>query len=192
MREVMDQSYPRTAALVLPRNTATVLQGLDPQASEIERIVTQAYLFRLTYDSKLVWGRDLLDGVSPPALSHDWIRTSLESVRALVRYTAGLEKENRTDFDLPHDEALRLRKLARLGVLGGAHLLMAQGDFVSFRGTDSLPELQRQLPDWNHFLEETMALYIIPLPSPHQRLSAYLPLLVEWIEFCCQADFRRP
>ena len=179
----MNESYPHTAALVLPRLAETVLQGLAPQASERERIVTQAYLFRLTYDAKLVWGTDLLHGVRPAVLSRYWNRASLESVRALVRYTAGLEQENCTDFDLPEDEALRLRKLARLAVLSGAHLLMAQGNFASFRGTDILPELQRQLPDWSHFLEETRALYIVPLPSPYQRLSAYLPLVVEWIEW---------
>ena len=183
MRDILAQSYPGTNALVRPRVAGSVLQGLEPQASEWERLLTQAYAFRLSYDAALVWGCNLLPGLSPPVPDRFWVRESLESVRALVRYAARLEAVNRSDFDLPHDEALRLRKFARLGVLAGAHLLMAQGVFTSFRGDVVLPKLRYPYPEWYPFLEETAALYIHPVPTSEQRSSAYLALLVEWVDW---------
>ncbi len=183
MRDVLAQSYPGTNALVRPRVAGSVLQGLEPQAREGERLLAQAYTFRLSYDAALVWGRNLLPGGSPPVPDRSWVRGSLEPIRALVRYAARLEAVNRSDFDLPNDAALRLRKFARLGVLAGAHLLMAQGVFTSFRGDVVLPKLRHQYPAWHPFLEETAALYIHPLPTVEQRSSAYLALLVEWVEW---------
>ena len=90
-------------------------------------------------------------------------------------YAAGLEAKNKTDFRLPEVLPHRLRKLARLAVLGGAYLLIGDGELYSFKGADVFPLLKARFPQWRAFLNETEALYIFPDPSTaDSKISDYL------------------
>jgi predicted nucleotidyltransferase len=140
-------------------------------------------LFRLRYDATLVWGRDLTAGLVLPTPDRGWAVMQFQSPRALTRYAAGLEPENKTDFRLPDDPSLRLRKLARLGVLGGACRLMALGRFCSYRGREVLPTLEALFPQWGPFLSETEALYIHPVVPSAEQITDYLSKLVVWMDW---------
>jgi predicted nucleotidyltransferase len=140
-------------------------------------------LFRLRYDATLIWGRDLTEGLDIPMPDRGWARMHFQSPWDLTRYAAGLEPENKTDFQLPDDPSLRLRKLARLGVLGGASLLMARGKFRSYRGIDVLPLLEDFFPQWKSFLRETEALDIRPIAPSAQQVADYLSKLVVWMDW---------
>jgi len=84
---------------------------------------------------------------------------------------------------LPDDSALRRRKMARLAVLGGACLLMARQEFVSFRALDVLPCLGRLFPDWLTFLEWTGHLCIAVTKASKAKTDDYFRELVSWIDF---------
>ena len=143
----------------------------------------QAFGFRLYYDATLVWGRDLTGESELPTFTPSWVREYFQPALNLTRYAAGLEKENTTDFSLPNEPRLRLRKLARLSVLGGACLLMAQGRFRSLKGIDTIPVLKVSYPQWADFLNETQGLYIHLTTSSSERVSRYLSRLVKWMDW---------
>ena len=132
-QESLDREFPRARwtfhGLTLPRSINDVLQGRQPGANKDMRSRHQAFGFRLHYDATLVWGSDLTGEFELPTFTPLWVREYFQPALDLTRYAAGLKKENTTDFSLPNEPRLRLRKLARLGVLGGACLLMAQGRF---------------------------------------------------------------
>jgi predicted nucleotidyltransferase len=140
-------------------------------------------LFRLRYDATLVWGRDLTEGLDIPTPDRWWAVMQFQSPWALTRYAAGIEPENKTDFRLPEDPSLRLRKLARLGVLGGACRLMALGRFYTYRGREVLPTLEALFPQWEPFLRETERRYIHPAAPGAEQVADYLSKLVVWMDW---------
>jgi predicted nucleotidyltransferase len=176
--------FPGTHGLIRPRSLDYLLEGAKPEADENARTRTQAIGFRLHYDGTLVFGRDLTDLLKNiPSPDKSYARGYFSSVWELARYAGGIETENKTDFSLPHEPARRLRKLARLGVLSGACLLMAKGRFQSFRGTDILPAIGDSFPEWGGFLDKTRRFYIhITEPTNHE-MSEYLSQLVEWVDW---------
>lgn len=179
----LDHEFPGVSGLGLPRSIDDVLQGGQPGANKDMRSRHHAFGFRLHYDATLVWGRDLTGEFELPILTPSWVREYFQPVLDLTRYAAGLEKENKTDFSLPEETRQRLRKLARLGVLGGACLLMAQGRFRSLKGVDTIPVLKASYPQWTDFLDETRELYIHLTRSSNERVSRYLLRLVKWMDW---------
>jgi hypothetical protein len=79
----------------------------------------------LLHDTTLVFGKEVTKGVilPPPDKAAQVV---FKPVLMSARYAAGLEEKNITDFELPDEPSRKLRKLGRLAVLGGAHLLMAK------------------------------------------------------------------
>ena len=169
--------FPATHGLVTPRSVDRV--------SEVST--------RLRYDATLVWGEDLINGmeIQPPdpvgAFRDPW---------ELVRYTAGLQEENTTDFSLPDEPSLRLRKLGRLAVLGGGYLLMASGGGYSLKGSEVLPLLEEAYPDWRGILRRTSEIYVHSVHPSEGEVDEYLSQLVEWMEWIedqmqVKSDMRR-
>jgi hypothetical protein len=183
VRKELDRDCPGIHGTTRPRSVEVLRTGLRPDADADARIRTQAWGIRLRYDATIIWGRDLSEGLALPPPDRAWAQLWFPTPWELIRHAAGLLPENNTDFDLPDGLPLRLRKLARLAILGGAALLMARGEFRSFRGVDVLPPLKRSFPEWAAFLDETRGLYIQPVsPSPEQ-VSAYLSHLVTWMDW---------
>ncbi len=135
---------------------------------------------RLSYDATLVWGEDLIKGMEIPP--PDPVG-AFRDPRELVRYAAGLQEENTTDFSLPDEPSLRLRKLGRLAVLGGGYLLMASGGGYSLKGSVVLPLLEEASPDWRGFLRRTSEIYVHPIKPSEREVEEYLSYLVEWMEW---------
>ena len=182
-QERLDREFPRARGLCPPRSTDDVLQSRQPGANKDLRSRYQALGFRLHYDATLVWGSDLTGEFELPTFTPSWVREYFQPALDLTRYAAGLEKENTTDFSLPSETRQKLRKLARLGVLGGACLLMAQGRFRSLKGVDTIPVLRASYPQWTDFLNETQELYIHLTRSSNKRVSRYLSQLVKWMDW---------
>lgn len=182
-QERLDREFPRAHGLSPPRSIDDALQGRQSGANTDLRSRHQTFGFRLHYDATLVWGRDLTGEFELPTFTPSWIQNYFQSAFDLTRYAAGLEKQNTTDFSLPEETRLRLRKLARLGVLGGACLLMAQGRFRSLKGIDTIPVLRESYPQWTDFLNETRELYIHLTRSSNERASIYLSRLVKWMDW---------
>ena len=113
-RAAMDAAYPGLGALSRP-----LLASLLSDAS---KPVACAFGFRLRHDATRVFGDDLVTDALVPTPDKAFARGAFSSVRDLARFAAGQDTENKTDFDLPKVPGLRLRKLARLAVLGGAYL----------------------------------------------------------------------
>lgn len=180
----VESRYPSANGLCPPRPISDVLDGLQAAANEIAQMRSQAWVHRLRYDTTLILGDDLIAELRVPDMDKKQARDYFQCVRDLVQYTAGLESENKTDFRLPEILPHRLRKLARLGVLCGAYLLIGDDESYSFKGTDVLPPLKLRFPRWRAFLEETEALYISPDPSAtDSKISAYLSQLVPWVDW---------
>jgi hypothetical protein len=183
VREEFERESPGLGGTTRPRSVEILSRGLQPGADEDARVRSQAWGIRLGYDATLVYGSDLIKGLPVPPPARDWARRWFPDPRELTRYAAGLTNENNTDFDLPGEPALRLRKLARLSILGGAALLMARGRFRSFRGIEVISPLEKLFPQWAEFLEETRARHVeLTDPSPAQ-IDAYLSRLVTWMDF---------
>ena len=156
--------FPATHGLVTPRSV-----------DRVSEVAT-----RLCYDATLVWGEDLRKGMKIPA--PDPVG-GFRDPRELVRYTAGLQEENTTDFSLPDEPSLRLRKLGRLAVLGGGYLLMARRGGFSLKGSEVLPLLEEAFPDWRGFLRRTSEIYVHPIKPSEREVEEYLSHLVEWMEW---------
>ena len=176
--------YTSANGLCPPRSIGVILDGLQSPVDEIAYIGSQVWVHRLRYDTTLVFGNDLIAGLRVPDMDKNEARDYFQCVSDLVRYTAGLEVENKTNFRLPQTPTLRLRKLARLAVLGGAYLLIGYGELYSFKGVNILPVLKTRFPDWRAFFDETETLYIFPDPSAtDSKISVYLSQLVSWIDW---------
>lgn len=182
-QERLDREFPHARGICPPRSIDDALQGRQPGANKDMRSRHQALGFRLHYDTTLVWGSDLTGEFELPTFTPSWVREYFQPALDLTRYAAGLEKENTTDFSLPNETRQRLRKLARLGVLGGACLLMSQGRFRSLKGVDTIPVLKASYPQWTDFLDETRELYIHLTRSSNEKISRYLSLLVKWMDW---------
>ncbi|MCE2434551.1 MAG: hypothetical protein J4F29_16760 [Candidatus Latescibacteria bacterium] len=182
-QERLDREFPRARGLCPPRSIDDVLQSRQPGANKDLRSRHQALGFRLHYDATLVWGSDLTGEFELPTFTPSWVKEYFQPALDLTRYAAGLKKENTTDFSLSNETRQRLRKLARLGVLGGACLLMAQGRFRSFKGVDTIPVLKASYPQWTDFFDETQELYIHLTRSSNERVSRYLSQLVKWMDW---------
>jgi hypothetical protein len=183
IREKLERETPGLGGDTRPRSVSeALLRGREPEGDDA-RIRARAWEIRLRYDATRVWGQDLLEGVVVPPPDRPWARLAFRSVCDLTRHAAGLERENRTDFSLPADPYLRLRKLARLGVLGGTWLLAGLGEFCSFCGDEVLPPLLQRFPQWSALLIETERLYIRPSDATPAPVSAYLTELLPWMEW---------
>jgi hypothetical protein len=201
----MDQEFGKIHGLGLPRRiTPDLLQGMQaaswdrytvvadpadgtlrwqPEPEERKAKLAREYGLLLQYDATLVWGHDLLAGRHVPPPERRWAQVWFLSPWELTRYAGGLAGENRTDFDLPEEPILQLHELAKLAKLGGVALMMARGEFRSFRAADVLPALSHRLPDWASFLDQSRECYFpVTAPTPEQ-VSAYLQKLVSWMEW---------
>ncbi|MCY3551835.1 MAG: hypothetical protein OXN27_17830 [Candidatus Poribacteria bacterium] len=180
----VESRYPSANGFCPPRSATERLDGLQSPVDEIAYVRSLAWVHRLRYDTTLVLGDDLIGGLGVPDMDKGQARDYFQSVLDLVRYAAGLETENKTDFRLPKVLPHRLRKLARLAVLGGAYLLIGDGESYSFKGTDIFPLLNSRFPHWRVFLNDTERLYIFPDPSAtDSKISAYLSQLVPWVDW---------
>ncbi|MYB01199.1 hypothetical protein F4X90_16230 [Candidatus Poribacteria bacterium] len=176
--------YPSANGLCPPRPVSDVLDGSQSETDKIAYIRSQAWVHRLRYDTTLILGKNLVAELRVPNMDKEQARDYFQCVSDLVRYAAGLETENKTDFRLPEALPRRLRKLARLAVLSGAYLLIGYGELYSFKGVDVLPSLKSRFPHWRAFLEETETLYISPDPAAtDSKISTYLSQLVSWVDW---------
>ena len=140
---------------------------------------------QLRYDATLVWGRDLVAGMTIPPWNRLWAQAYpayFELPSNVARYAAGLE-ENYTVFKLPESPPLRLHKLGRLGVLCSAALLMGCNEFRSFKAREVLPPLKQRFPQWSEFLDETNDLATQLVVAREERLAAYTNDLVRWVDW---------
>ena len=180
----VESRYAAANGLCPPRSVNEVLAGLQATADEITRERSHTWVYRLRYDTTLIFGSDLIAGYSVPDMDKHRARDHFQGIRDFVRYAAGLEADNKTDFPLPKAPSHYLRKLARSAILGGAYLLIAHGKLYSFKGAEILPLLKVNFPHWNTFFDETEALYIFLNPSATEsEISAYLAQLVLWTDW---------
>lgn len=185
----LEREYPDLAWGLIPHAIAAADAPRDdvPSANDhdgLARVRNREWALTLQRDATRVFGRDLTRGLTMPSPDAAVGQFAFEQARLLARHAAGLEPANRTDFMLPTDPARRLRKLARLAVLGGACLLMAERRFRSFRGRDVLPALAASHDGWAGFLDRTQGLYVhLAADASPGRTDAYLAELVEWLAY---------
>ena len=181
----LELEFPDLAWGLIPHPTATADAPHNTISTDSERqqLRNRSGATLLVHDATLVFGEEVTKSLSLPPPDKALARYVFEPVSMLARHAAGLEEQNRTDFELPADPSRRLRKLARLSVLGGACLLMAQGRFQSYKGTDVLPALTSSGPEWARFLERTRALYIVPVETTAAEVDEYTAELVAWLEW---------
>jgi hypothetical protein len=159
----------------------TLRQQLQPE--ERSRSLARSFGILVRYDATLVWGRDLLEGLTVPPPDRRRAQVWFLSPWELTRFAAGVTKENRTDFDLPDEPRPRLHELAKLAKLGGAAFLMARGEFRSFRYAEVFPALKRLFPQWASFLNESTESYFPATDPPPEQLSGYLSRLLAWMDW---------
>jgi len=172
--------YPSTDACCPARSVSTLMPGQDATGRTRDELIAQAFRFRLRYDATRVSGEDLIAGlrvVIPDA------RLCFESPLALVRFGAGESADNPTDFSLPSEPFLRVRKIARLAVLGGAYLLMHRGEFHGFAGEYVIGDLAESNPQWRAFLSRTADLYVSPPAEAAGDLHGYTAATLEWMNW---------
>ena len=180
----VESRFASANGLCRPRSVDEVLGGLQSMADETARVRSHAWMYRLRYDTTLIFGSDLIAGLCVPDMDKDKAGDYFQSAWDLVRYAAGLETENKTDFHLPQAPPRLLRKLARLAILGGAYLLIGRGGSYSLKGAEILPLLKACCPHWRAFFDETETLYISLNPSVSEgEISSYLSRLVLWMDW---------
>ena len=180
----VESRFASANGLCLPRSVNEIFGGLQSTADETARVKSHAWMYRLRYDTTLIFGKDLIAGLHVSDMNKNQAGDYFQSAWDLVRYAAGLETRNKTDFHLPKDSPRLLRKLARLAILGGAYLLIGRGELYSFKGAEILPILNAHCPDWQSFFDETKVLYISLNPSVTEReISHYLSQLVLWMDW---------
>ncbi len=182
-RHGLEARFPETKGLSRPLPVASLLAGIQDGATVPERAFLRALGFRLCHDATLLWGiNPLPDLAALPAFDAEFGRQSFESARDLARFAAGRATVNETDFDLPDEPGVRLRKLARLAVLGGGWYLVANGRLLSLCGADVLPATRSELPEWDAFLDETARLYVLPLGDEEASLvlASYTIEVARW------------
>jgi hypothetical protein len=205
LRQVLDQEFGKIYGLVRPRSVTTeFIVGIHAPTADRDTIVSdpvdgtlrwqpdpderkaaqaRGYGLLLGYDATLVWGRGLIEGLTIPPPDGAWARGWFLSPWELTRFAAGVTRENRTDFDLPEEPILRLHELAKLAKLGGAALLMARGEFRSFRYAEVFPALIPLFPEWSPFLDESIRSYYPTTDPPSGQISGYLSRLLAWMEW---------
>lgn len=183
-KQRIESIYPITSGFCLPIPVYDVLGGLQSTVDETTRVRSYAWVYHIRYDTTLIFGRDLIAGIHLPDMNKNQASAYFQPARDLVRYAAGLESQNKTDFHLPKTPAQRLRKLARLAIIGGAYLLIGYGKLYSFKGLEVLPALKARLPAWRSFFDETAGLYInLDLSATEEKIAGYLPRLVLWMDW---------
>ncbi|MBC7807295.1 MAG: hypothetical protein H7145_14230 [Akkermansiaceae bacterium] len=184
-RHPLEARFPGTLGLSRPLPLEMLRAGLRDEATVPARNLSRSLAFRLRHDGMLLWGEDLLpEPKLLPAFDKEFGTGGFESQRDLARWAAGWTPDNETDFALPDSPRLRLRKLARLAVLGGGWYLIATGRLLSLRGSDVLPVLRREFPDRTGFLEQTKQLYIAPVDdvSASSQLAPYTREVARWTD----------
>ncbi len=155
----------------------------QPGPDERKAKLAREYGLLLRYDATAVWGRDLIADLTVPPPDLVWAQVWFLSLWELTRYAAGVTRENRTDFDLPEAPRLRQHELAKLAKLGGAALLMARGEFCSFRYADVFPVLRPLFQQWASFLDESTECYFPAADPTPKQISAYLLRLQAWMDW---------
>ncbi|MBC8101873.1 MAG: hypothetical protein H7Z41_04715 [Cytophagales bacterium] len=185
-RAAMDREFPGLASLTRPLPAKLLGEGAagaTPDSSGPARAIARSLSFRLRYDATRIWGSELGTETIIPVPDREFARGAFEAVRDLARFAAGRDRQNKTDFELPVEPVPRLRKLARLAVLGAGYWLMANGRFASFKGTEVLPLLKNELPEWRLFLETTERLYILPPRASSEEIEDYQAHLLSWLDW---------
>jgi hypothetical protein len=188
-----DEAWRREANGRLQAQSPLNRWGWLPLAQSASRVTdggpaARAWVYLLRYDATLLAGRDIAAGSPIPPPDAVWAAGAFEAPWDVARHAAGLpggpgHEENVAIFPLPADPARRLRKLARLAVLGGAYLRIAAGERPTYRGAEVLPWLNERLPDWAPFLAETERLYVPLTPAATEANAAdYAARLAGWMD----------
>jgi hypothetical protein len=157
----------------------------QPDPDERKAMLARGYGLLLRYDATLVWGRDLIEGLQIPSPDATWAQVWFLCPWELTRYAAGLTPENQAagEHDLPEEPRLRLHELAKLAKLGGAALLMARGEFRSFRYADVFPALKRIFRQWAPFLDESTKSYFSATNPTPDEVTAFVSRLAAWMDW---------
>lgn len=191
LAEVLAPGRPDRPPAEIVRATLRHCAALDAGATLDPARATEAryplLAFTLRYDATGVYGpapAELLAGRPVPAPDALLARLFLDTPVETVRLVAGGGNHREFPVPAPTEPERRLRKLARLGVLVGAGLLMARGRFRSLRGADVLPALTAEAPSRAAFLDATARCYArVPdagAPAPGAYL-AELTTFTEWV-----------
>lgn len=183
VNEKLSGKFMGVGGLSRPHNVDDVLKGMRADVNERERSRTEAWMHRLRYDATLLEGQVLTGPLELFSPDPAWTSEAFQSVRDLARTAIGRHQECTLDFKLPVEPRLRLRKLARLGVLGGAYLLMGQRRFQSYKWTAVLPPIAARYPRWNGFLQETAGLCVNLSPHGSDSHFDYPYRLMAWLDW---------
>lgn len=168
-----------------------VLAGTQPDEETGKALIARTGAYMLLYDATRVWGRDLTAALHVPPPDPLWARAKFQQVWDIVALEAGQNPplstayawEHARQYNIPAATGPRLRTMARLGVMGGAYLLIALGQFHSFRGIEVLPVLRALFPQWEAFLSETNRLYVDLTDASEQDRLGYMSRLVPWTDW---------
>ena len=185
INDQVETEFPDFAWGLIPHPTdiTEAPHNTIPTDTEHQQMRNRGFAYLLLHNATLVFGEEVTKELTLPPPDKPLARWALplDPLR-LARFAAGLETQNRSDFELPGEPSLKLRKLARLSVLGGAYLLMAQGHYKSDKGTDVFPLLARN-EEWSNFLDYTRRVYITPTATTSAEVDEYATKLVAWLEW---------
>ena len=141
--------------------------------------------FILRYNSVHLRGEDIVTaleqrGVTTPAPTKEWAKSRLEGTRTCFQGAAQGQVPKEL-YTAPTDPYLATRKLARnFVILEGAYLLMAEGEFVSFRSRDVLRQLRCRHPEWEELYAIVEAIQRDPVAAamtPEEFLAHLAPFM---------------
>lgn len=150
-------------------------QGMG-YACPVERaLALPSLLAQLKHDATLVFGNDLIGDqkfAQPDYFPRLWL---------LIRFLAGVDQRNRSESVVPGEPHLRLRRLARMAVWGGAGHLFTLNKLKSYSGSDVLPGVLAVCPQWREFIEYTGQHYAVVVPTSEGEVSSYEAKLIRWV-----------
>lgn len=142
----------------------------------VDRVMAlPSLLAQLQHDATLVFGDDLVgdrEFAQPDYFPRLWL---------LIRFLAGIDQSNRSESVVPEEPRLRLRRLARMAVLGGAGYLLAHNKLKSYCGIDVLPDVLALCPQWREFLDYTRQHYTAVVPASGDEVRRYEAKVLGWV-----------
>lgn len=159
--EILSALFPETSNLLQQELILQkVLNGKSIDVHEHTILKAALCARTLLYDSTLVYGENLLRNATFPAMDTLWARFYLTAPYFLVQNTLYPQKIIPINWPFPlqplhPDESRSLRKLARVGVICCACILMHERAFKSWEAAVVLPAVGERYPQWSAILGKT-------------------------------------
>lgn len=182
-----DKSWRREKESML-NERYPVVNGFHLSLSSLDRLREEPiWRFIFRYNSVRLHGTDVIselekEGIHTPAPSRELAQSRIGWLEKITNATVD-GRLSEVEFPLPQNPCLATRKLAKwFVILEGAHLLMADCAFSSFRQRDVLQQLMSLYPQWTCLFTITQRILENPFSAgiPPDTFISHVTPFMRW------------